>query len=87
MGLSVLGAGNFILGGVIAFKIFYKPTYEWVVVTKTEVFQIVQIQCPYPNSGSSSCSLPKVHHHVVITLPTPNKKCPMNSSPRGLTAV
>ena len=43
MGLSVLGAGNFILGGVIAFKIFYKPTYEWVVVTKTKVFQIVQI--------------------------------------------
>ena len=35
MGLSSLGAGDFILSGLIAFKIFHKPSYEWAVVTKT----------------------------------------------------
>ena len=35
MGLSSLGAGDFILSGLITFKIFHKPSYEWAVVTKT----------------------------------------------------
>ena len=35
MGLSSLGAGDFILGGLITFKIFHKLSYEWAVVTKT----------------------------------------------------
>ena len=34
MGLSSLGAGDFILGGLITFKISHKPSYEWTVVTK-----------------------------------------------------
>ena len=35
MGLSSLGAGDLILGLLMTFKICHKPSYEWVVVTKT----------------------------------------------------
>ena len=35
MGLSSLGAGDLILGGLITFKICHKPSYESAVVTKT----------------------------------------------------
>ena len=35
MGLSSLGAGDFILGGLITFKICYKRSYESTVVAKT----------------------------------------------------
>ena len=35
MRLSSLGAGDFILGGLVTFKIFHKPSYEWAVVSKT----------------------------------------------------
>ena len=35
MWLSSSDAGGFILGGLIIFKIFHKPSYEWAVVTKT----------------------------------------------------
>ena len=35
MGLSSLGAGDLILGLLMPFKICHKPSYEWVVVTKT----------------------------------------------------
>ena len=34
MGLSALGAGDFPLGGLIAFKTCHKLSYEWAVVTK-----------------------------------------------------
>ena len=39
MGFSSLGAGEFILGGLITFKICHKSSYEWTVVTKT-VYQL-----------------------------------------------
>ena len=29
----------------------------------------------------------KIYDHVVITLPAPEKKCPMDSSPRGVHTV
>ena len=35
MWLSSLDAGDFILGGVITFKIFHKSSCEWPVVTKS----------------------------------------------------
>ena len=35
MGLSDLGAGDFILGSLITFKSFHRPSHEWAVVTKT----------------------------------------------------
>ena len=35
MGLSSLGAGDLILGGLTTFKICHKPSYESTVVTKT----------------------------------------------------
>ena len=35
MRLSSLGAGDFILGGLVTFKIFHKPSYEWAVISKT----------------------------------------------------
>ena len=38
-------------------------------------------------SFCSFCSLSEAHDHVVITLPALNKKCPMNSSLRGVPAV
>ena len=34
MGLSTLDDGDFILSGLITFKICHKPSYEWNVVTK-----------------------------------------------------
>ena len=43
MGFSSLGAGEFILGGLITFKICHKPSYEWTVVTKT-VYQLKFLQ-------------------------------------------
>ena len=46
MELSSLDAGDFILGGLITFRIFHKPGYEWAVVTKTasaKIFEVVQI--------------------------------------------
>ena len=43
MGLSSLGAGDFILGDLITFKIFHKLSYERVVVTKT-VHQLTFLQ-------------------------------------------
>ena len=33
------------------------------------------------------CDLLKAHDHVVITLPAPDKKCPMDSSPRYVPGV
>ena len=36
MGLSSLGAGDFILGSLITFKICHTSSYEWAVVTKSE---------------------------------------------------
>ena len=35
MGFSYFGADNFMLGGLITFKIFHRPSYVWAVVTKT----------------------------------------------------
>ena len=35
MGLSSLGAGDFILGSLITFKICHASSYEWAVVTKS----------------------------------------------------
>ena len=47
MGLSSLGAGDFILGGLISSKISHKPSYEWNVITKTvhqlKFFAVLQI--------------------------------------------
>ena len=45
MGFSSLGAGDFILGDLRTFKICHKPSYEWVVVTKT-VHQLKFFSCP-----------------------------------------
>ena len=35
IGLSTLGAGDFILRGLITLKICHMPSYEWAVVTET----------------------------------------------------
>ena len=35
MGVSDLGAGDFILDSLITFKSFHRPSYKWAVVTKT----------------------------------------------------
>ena len=35
IGLSSLGAGNFILRGIISFKICHRSSYGWAMVTKT----------------------------------------------------
>ena len=43
MGLSSLGADDFILGGLITFKLFHMLSYEWAVVTKT-VHQLKLLQ-------------------------------------------
>ena len=89
MGLSSLGAGDFILSGLITFKIFHKPSYEWAVVTKT-VHKLKFLQLSKFNDRSPTSSYwksSKAHDHVVITLPVPNKKCQMNSSPRSVPAV
>ena len=51
MRLSSLGAGDFILGGLITFKIFHKLSYEWAVVTKT-VHQLKFLQLSKFNGGS-----------------------------------
>ena len=51
MGYSSLGTGDFILGGLITFKIFHKPTYEWAVVTKT-VHQLKFLQLSKFNDRS-----------------------------------
>ena len=45
MWLSSSDAGGFILGGLITFKIFHKPSYEWAVVTKT-VHKLKFCSCP-----------------------------------------
>ena len=84
MGLLSLGAGDFTLGGLITFKICHRPSCELAVVTET-AHQLKFLQLS--NHGSSYCSLSKAHDHVVITLPAPDKKCRMNSSPRGVPAV
>ena len=41
--LSSLGAGDFILGGLVTLKICHKSSYEWTVVTKT-VHQLTFLQ-------------------------------------------
>ena len=51
MELSSLGAGDFMLGGLITFKIFHKPSYEWAVVTKT-MHQLKFLQLPKFNDRS-----------------------------------
>ena len=51
MGFSSLGAGDFILGDLRTFKICHKPSYEWVVVTKT-VHQLKFFQLPKFNDRS-----------------------------------
>ena len=51
MGLSSLGAGDSILDGLITFKIFYKSSYEWAVVTKT-VHQLMFLQLSKFNDRS-----------------------------------
>ena len=51
IGLSSLGAGGFILSGLITFKIFHKPSYEWAVVTKT-VHQLKFLQLSKFNDHS-----------------------------------
>ena len=51
MWLSSSDAGGFILGGLITFKIFHKPSYEWAVVTKT-VHQLKFLQLSKFNDHS-----------------------------------
>ena len=51
MGFSSLGAGDFILGDLRTFKTCHKPSYEWVVVTKT-VHQLKFFQLPKFNDRS-----------------------------------
>ena len=50
-GVSSLGAGDFILGGIITFKICHRPSYEWAVVTKT-VHQLKFLQLSKFNDRS-----------------------------------
>ena len=57
MGISSLGAGDFILGGLITFKICHEPSYEWVVVTKT-VHQLKFMQLSKFNDRSPT--MPRV---------------------------
>ena len=45
MRISSLGAGDFILGGLITSKIFHKLSYEWAVVSKI-VHQQSFCSCP-----------------------------------------
>ena len=51
MRLSCLVAGNLILGGLITFKIFHKPSYVWAVITKT-VHQLKFLQLSKFNDSS-----------------------------------
>ena len=51
MGFSYLGADNFMVGGLITFKIFHRPSYEWAGVTKT-VHQLRFLQLPKFNDRS-----------------------------------
>ena len=51
IGISSLGAGDFILRGVIAFKICHMPSYGWAMITKI-VHQLKLLQL----SRSDSCS-------------------------------
>ena len=51
MGLSSLGVGDFILGGLKTFKICHKPSYEWAVVAKT-VHQLKFLHLPKFNDRS-----------------------------------
>ena len=68
VGLSSLGAGDFILRGLIAFKICHMTSYGWAMITKI-------------------LHLSKAHDHVVVTLPTTDKKRPIDSFPRGVPTV
>ena len=94
MELSSLDAGDFILGGLITFRLFHKPGYEWAVVTKT-VHRLKSLKLSKSNDSSptmaiaimSYCNLSKAYDHVVTTLLAPDKKFPMNSSPTGVPAV
>ena len=43
IGLSSLGVGDFILGGLIAFKISHMPSYGWVMITKI-LYQLKLLQ-------------------------------------------
>ena len=51
IGISSLGAGDFILRGLIAFKICHMPSYGWAMITKI-VHQLKLLQLP----RSDSCS-------------------------------
>ena len=51
IGISSLGAGDFILRGLIAFKICHMPSYGWAMITKI-VHQLKLLQL----SRSDSCS-------------------------------
>ena len=45
MGISSLGAADFILRGLIAFKICHMPSYGWAMITKI-VHQLKLFQLP-----------------------------------------
>ena len=51
MELSSLDAGDFILGGLITFRLFHKPGYEWAVVTKT-VHRLKSLKLSKSNDSS-----------------------------------
>ena len=51
IGISSLGAGDFILRGLIAFKICHMPSYGWAMITKI-VHQLKLLQL----TRSDSCS-------------------------------
>ena len=57
IGLSSLGAGDFVLRGLITFKICDMPIYGWAMVTKT-VHQLKLLQ--FFRSDDRSPSMPRV---------------------------
>ena len=72
-----------------SFKICHKPSYEWAVVTKT-VHQLKFLKLSIFSDGSSTMArviaIYQKHMttYVVITLPAPDNKCPMNSFSRSV---
>ena len=65
------------------------PSNGWAMVTKN-VHQLKLLQLfRFDDRGPSMARVIKIYqkHVVVITLPAPDSKCPMDSSPRGVPTV
>ena len=87
IGLLSLGAADIILSGIITFKICGMPSNGWAMVTiivhplkLLQLFRFDDVDHPW----LELLRFIKSTWPVVITLPAPDKKCPMDSFPRGV---